>query len=202
MGPLRFDRVAVIETLKSNLIFYFFFQKNAQTHINKSELLWRDPGLELYFFLHLEKHKSTENQVEPTKPHRGRGAERERGGNGTKSIITNKHSVNTATVLSAGRLQLLYGARHATYIHVTKKKTNPQKSATVQKMGQRRNGEDSVLCLEELEAMWGGFFGIHVTALLKNASKQLQDSWDWIWAHKVVTIIQTSAVWTEGSRRL
>lgn len=28
-------------------------------------------------------------------------------------------------------------------------------------MGQRRNGEDSVLCLEELEAMWVCFFFWH-----------------------------------------
>lgn len=46
------------------------------------------------------------------------------------------------------------------------------------------------------------FLGTRVTALLKNASKQLQDSRDWMWAHKVVTVIQTSAAWTEGSRRL
>lgn len=37
-------------------------------------------------------------------------------------------------------------------------------------------------------------FGIHVTALLKNASKQLQNSRDSVWAHKVVTTIQTSVV--------
>lgn len=42
-------------------------------------------------------------------------------------------------------------------------------------------------------------FGIHVTALLKNASKQLQNSWDWVWAHTVVTIIQTSVVRMEES---
>lgn len=36
--------------------------------------------------------------------------------------------------------------------------------------------------------------GIHVTALLKNASKQLQNSRDSVWAHKVVTTIQTSVV--------
>lgn len=82
-------------------------------------------------------------------------------------------------------------------------------------MGQRSDGEYSALhVVEELEAMWGVFyfchfffllfvfFGIRVTALLKNASKQLQDSRDWMWAHKVVTVIQTSAVRTEGSRRL
>lgn len=88
---------------------------------------------------------------------------------------------------------------------------------TVKKVGQSSDGEDGALRVRNWKQrgvffilglfffFFFGlfvFFGIHVTALLKNASKQLQDSRDWMWAHKVVTVIQTSAVWTEGSRRL
>lgn len=46
-----------------------------------------------------------------------------------------------------------------------------------------------------LSAVWRNWkpcvFGIRVTGLLKNASKHEQNSRDWVWAHKVVTIIQT-----------
>lgn len=129
---------------------------------------------------------------------------------------TAKLSVNSGAAASAGALQLLQGSLHKTYITLTHKhpgKKNPHYSKE-SGTEERRRGQRAPR--EELEAAWGVFhfgvgffffdlfvfFGIRVTALLKNASKQLQDSRDWMWAHKVVTVIQTSAVWTEGSRRL
>lgn len=80
MGPLRFDPVAVVETLKSNFFFFFFkFQKTLKHVLIKASCCEGTRVSQLYFFLRLDKHKSTENQVEPTKPHRGRDGERERG---------------------------------------------------------------------------------------------------------------------------
>lgn len=58
-----------------------------------------------------------------------------------------KQTVNTATILSAGRVVVLYRALCSTYIIVSK---IPLEHRKCDKEG---NGEDSVRCLEELEAM-------------------------------------------------
>lgn len=82
-------------------------------------------------------------QVEPTKHYEKKRNGRERVS--LQSVL--KHNFSTATILSAGSVEVQYRALHRTYIIVTKN------SSTAKKMWQRRNGEDTVCCLEELEAM-------------------------------------------------
>ncbi len=116
---------------------------------------------------------------------------REKGGKKRVSLQSvPKQNFSAAMILSAGSVEVLYRARYRTYIIGTKIPIRQRKCD--------KGGMVRILC-----AVWRNWklcvFGIHVTALLKNASKQLQNSWDWVWAHKVVTIIQTSVVRMEGS---
>lgn len=201
MGPLRFDPVAVVETLKSNSIF---FQKMLKHVLIKASCCEGTRVSSCIFFLRLDKHKSTENQVEPTKPHRGRDGERERGE--WDKEFHHKVYPNTASTLpqfcQLADCSYCMGLSTQLIFMLPKNKKN-----RLQYRKWDKGEMERIVC-----SVWRNwklcglffcfFFGIHVTALLKNASKQLQDSWDWIWAHKVVTIIQTSAVWTEGSCRL
>lgn len=78
--------------------------------------------------------------------------------------VYQKQSFSTATILSAGTVQVLYRALHRTYITATKIPLQQRKCD---------KGEMArILC-----AVWRNgkpcVFGIHVTALLKNASKPL-----------------------------
>lgn len=101
-----------------------------------------------------------------------------------------KQNFSTATILSAGSVEVHYRALFTELILLLQKFQRGKENVTKKKWRGYcvlvwRNWK---LCV----------FGIHVTALLKNASKQSQNSWDWVWAHKVVTIIQTSVVRMEG----
>lgn len=132
---------------------------------------------------------STENQVEPTKRHSD--WDKEGKGKRRKSFITKCTKNRTSALPQFCQLaQWKYCIGSATELILLL-----QNSTTAKKMWQRRNGEDT--------ACWRNgklcVFGIHVTALLKNASKQLWNSWDWVWAQKVVTIIQTSVARMEES---
>lgn len=154
------------------------------------------------------KSPEKQNQVETTKPRGEKGERNDRNYSQTQRQQWRSCVSGSAAAPVGVSPQDL----HYPHTQTPWKKKIP---TTVKKVGQRSDREDSELRVRNwkqrgvffilgLLFFFGlfVFFGIHVTALLKNASKQLQDSRDWMWAHKVVTVIQTSAVWTEGSRRL
>lgn len=201
MGPLRFDPVAVVETLKSNQIF-FRFQKTLK-HVLIKASCCEGTRVSSCIFSSVQINTNLQ-KIEPTKPNRGRDGERERGERDKE--FHHKVYPNTASTLPqfCQLADWSYCMGLSTQLIFMLPKKNKNKKIGYSTENGTKEKWRGQCALSGGTGSYVGFlfFGIHVTALLKNASKQLQDSWDWIWAHKVVTIIQTSAVWTEGSRRL